>query len=74
MERKCQKSEDLYRRIDNALEDLLIHIYYENRIETGEIMPGQYLKWRELCSDMAGLFDVLIIQNRDETRRRKQSA
>lgn len=72
MDRKEKKR--LNERVDEALEDLLMKIYTEENIETGDITPSQYVRWRLVCDDAASLFNSLIMQNRNSTRERSKSA
>lgn len=60
-------------RVDEALEDLLMKIYTEEGIETGDIAPSQYVRWLVICDDAATLLGSLIMQNRNNTKRRKEA-
>ena len=59
-------------RVDEGLEDLLMKIYTEEGIETGDITPSQYVRWLMLCDDVSDLFLSLIMQNRYSTEKRKE--
>lgn len=59
-------------RINDALEELLIKIYAEQDIETGDLTPSQYVKWLMVCEDAVSLFVSLIMYNRSRTAKEKE--
>ena len=70
MDQKERK--ELSKRVDEGLEDLLMRIYTEEGIETGDITPSQYVRWLMLCDDVSALFLSLIMQNRNNTAKRRE--
>lgn len=70
MDQKERK--ELSERVDEGLEDLLMRIYTEEGIETGDITPSQYVRWLMLCDDVSDLFLSLIMQNRNNTAKRRE--
>lgn len=58
--------EQIRARISDALEAELSKIYDELRIESGDIAPFDLVEWDQLTSEMATLFQALIVWNSGE--------
>ena len=56
--------ENLKNRISDTLEHELGTILDELGIDTGDITPLQHQKWEQLTQEIAGLFKILIDQNK----------
>lgn len=57
-------TEQLAKRISNALEAELSRIYDEQGITSGDVTPEQYLAWEEHTEALTRLFAELIEQNK----------
>lgn len=50
--------------VDQGMEQLLGNIYALENVQSGDIMPDQYLRWKKLLEDTADLFEELLEQNK----------
>jgi hypothetical protein len=57
------KNEGLEERIDLHVSNLLLQIYKEKNIVSGNISSEQFLKFDNIIKDLTHLFNELIVEN-----------